>query len=219
MPRFVLVLTFLAAAGPASAADRVRLGFAGKLGGDGLPSGWDFNRWSPMMGLGDFVAEAKVVTDGGRKVLSVRSVDAGFLVGTKRKVDVAKQPWASWRWKALKLPTGASFRQRSTNDQALQLLFGFDGGKVLGYIWDSSGKPGASGSGLSWREDVRVVVLQAGPSKVGRWVSERRNLRDDYAKLFGEAPPRLEGVAIQCNSQHTESEGHGLIGEIVLAAE
>ena len=84
---------------------------------------------------------------------------------------------------------------------------------------DSSGKPGASGSGLSWREDVRVVVLQAGPSKVGRWVSERRNLRDDYAKLFGEAPPRLEGVAIQCNSQHTESEGHGLIGEIVLAAE
>jgi len=115
-------------------------------------------------------------------------------------------------------PTPASFRKRAVDDQALQLLFGFAGGKVVAYVWDSTGTPGATGSGLSWREDVRVIVLLTGPSRLGRWVRERRDLHEDFRTLFGEEPPVLEGVAVQSNSQHTESAGSGWVGPIVLSS-
>jgi len=209
---------------PALAQDQLTLGFEGAAVVDGLPAPWKFERWSPMVGFGDYTAKASVVAASGAgapggKVLQLECHEAGFIVGSERSIDVNSQRWASWAWRADTLPTGASFRARDTNDQALQLLFGFEDGKILGYIWDSTGSPGATGSGLSWREDVRVMVLQAGPAKLGQWVEQRRDLVADYQALFGEAPGQLVGVALQSNCQHTESRGHGFVGPIRLAAD
>ncbi|MEE8408948.1 MAG: DUF3047 domain-containing protein [Myxococcota bacterium] len=206
-------------AAPVSAQSEVRFDFDGEPGEGALPKPWTFNRWSPLFSFGSFEATAKVVSVEGDKVLYLRSADSGFLVGSKRQVDVARFRHVRWRWKAEALPTGASFRQRSTNDQALQLLFGFAGGKIVGYIWDSTDEPGATGSGLSWRDDVRVIVVRAGPEHLDEWLMERRNLYDDYVRLFGEAPPQMVGVAIQSNSQHTESAGAGFVGAITLTPE
>jgi len=214
---FAATLSLLLMTGEAGAQDRISFHFDGKNLTDGVPAPWRFNKWAPLVGLGGYEATARVEDQDGQKVLYVKCVEAGFLVGAKRRVDPAQHPWASWRWKAQTLPTGGSFKQRSTNDQALQVLFGFEGGKVLGYIWDSTGTPGASGSGLAFREDVRVIVLQAGTAKLGQWVDERRNLVEDYRRLFKEAPASLEGVAIQSNSQHTGSTGAGWVGPITLS--
>jgi len=204
-------------ASSASAQERITFNFNGSKIRDGVPAPWQFRRWSPIVGIGNFEATARVEKQGGQKVLYVKSVESGFIVGAKKQIDATQYPWASWRWKAETLPTGGSFKRRATNDQALQVLFGFEGGNVLGYIWDSTGRPGASGSGLAFREDVRVIVLQAGPGKVGQWVSERRNFVEDFRRLFKEAPGPLGGVAIQTNSQHTESTGSGWVGAITLS--
>jgi hypothetical protein len=213
----LVVLGVSSSSGIAQAQERISFTFDGKAVGDALPRPWTFRKWAPIVGLGDFEATARVVDDGGAKVLYVKSVESGFIVGAERQVDVSQYRYATWRWKAEVLPRGGSFKQRGTNDQALQLLFGFDGGKVLGYIWDSTGSPGASGSGLAWREDVRVIVLQAGPSKIGQWITERRDLHDDFRRLFDGDPPMMKGVAIQSNSQHTGSTGAGWVGAITLS--
>ncbi len=226
LPRPILQAMILAlCVGTAQATPRpvLHLGFDGPAGADGLPSPWAFERWSPMVGFGDYTARASVITPSSGAgapagpVLQVECDEAGFLVGSERSIDPAAHHIASWSWRADTVPTGASFRARETNDQVLQLLFGFEGGKILGYIWDSTGTPGASGSGLSWREDVRVMVLQAGLVAPGGWVHEQRNISADFQTLFGEAPGRLVGVAVQSNCQHTESSGHGYIGPITLA--
>jgi hypothetical protein len=201
----------------AEAGEQVVFGFDGTPGRDGVPRPWRLNKWAPVVGLGGWEATAKVATEGGAKALHLKSVKSGFLVGTDRQVDVSTYRVASWGWKAVTLPTGGSFKQRSTNDQALQLLFGFEGGTVVGYIWDGSGQVGASGSGLAWREDVRVIVVEAGPSKLGQWVKERRDLAEDYRRLFKSDPPMLKGVAIQSNSQHTGTTGEGFVGPITLS--
>jgi hypothetical protein len=209
---------------PALAQDPVVLGFTGTPGPECVPAPWSFERWSPMVGFGDYTASAQVISASGSgapagPVLELRCEQAGFIVGSERSLDLSAQRWASWSWRADLLPSGASFRARETNDQVLQLLFGFEGGEVLGYIWDSTGTVGASGSGLSWREDVRVMVLQAGPANQGRWVMERRDVLADFEALFGHAPGLMKGLAVQSNCQHTESSGHGSIGTITLSSE
>lgn len=220
MPRALALaaaLVLLAAAPLASAQERIVFDFEGAVGEDGVPRPWSFKRWAPMVGLGKtFEAAARVVVDEGQKALHVRSVKSGFIVGRKRDVDVSVYRHVSWRWKAETLPRGGDFRRRATNDQALQLLFGFEGGKVVGYIWDTVGPLGASGSGLAFREDVRVIVVESGKGKAGRWIAEKRNLYEDYQRLFETPPPLMKGVAIQSNSQHSGSEGAGLVGPIAL---
>jgi hypothetical protein len=211
---FVLVLSL--APSVASGQERITFDFNGSKIQNGVPSPWQFRKWAPLIGLGGFEATARVEEQAGKNVLFVKSVNAGFIVGAKRDVDASQYRFASWSWKAQTLPTGGSFKRRATNDQALQVLFGFDGGKVLGYIWDSTGREGAQGSGLAFREDVRVIVLRAGPSKVGQWIDERRNIYDDFRTLFETDPPQMKGVAIQSNSQHTSSTGSGWVGPIIL---
>jgi hypothetical protein len=216
----LLSLCLCLAGGRTAHAESVVLDFAGPLGDNGLPSAWAFKRWAPVVTLGEtFEAQARVVDDSGRRALSVRAVNAGLTVGTRRSLDIRRLPVVSWSWKAVEIPTRGSFRSRATNDQALQLLFGFEGGKVVGYIWDGASEVGATGSGLSWQEDVRVIVVEAGSAKVGRWIEEKRNLRDDFVSLFGQEPPALGGVALQSNSQHTASSAIGLLGPIRLSSE
>lgn len=212
----IATLLLCASAGPIYADARVVFGFDGSAGKQGVPAPWTFRRWSPVTGLGEYVAVARVARRDGVAVLCVKSARSGFLVGMKRAVDVAVVRTVSWSWSAEALPEGGNFRERATNDQALQILFAFDGGKVVSYIWDATGPIGAIGSGLSWQDDVRVIVLQAGTANLGRWVTEQRSLYDDYRKLFGTEPPHLEGVAIQSNSQHTDSSGAGCVGPITL---
>lgn len=204
------------AANPGSADERVVFGFEGPPGKNGVPAPWSFRRWAPLTGFGDYEATARVVRRDGVSVLCVKSARSGFIVGTERPVDVSTLREVAWSWSAETLPTGGNFRDSATNDQALQIMFAFDGGKVVSYVWESTGQVGATGSGLSWQNDVRVIVLQAGLAKLGTWITEQRNLYEDFRDLFGAAPPRLKGVAVQTNSQKTESEGAGCVGPITL---
>jgi hypothetical protein len=209
------VVAWLAVAA-ARAGSPVVFGFEGPAVAGGLPAPWTFQRWAPVVPWGDFVATAAVEGPPGARVLRVVSERSGLMVGARRRVVLGDLRHVAWSWRAEALPVGASFRARATNDQALQVLFGFEGGEVLGYVWDSTGQPQESGSGLSWREDVRVFVLRAGPADLGRWVREERDLVRDFEALFRHPPGALEGVAIQSNSQHTASRGEGLVGAIAL---
>jgi len=203
-------------ANPGRADERAVFSFEGPPGKQGVPEPWSFRRWAPITGFGDYEATARVVRRDGVSVLCVKSVRSGFIVGTEREVDVSTLRDAAWSWSAETLPKGGNFRESATNDQALQIMFAFDGGKVVSYVWESTGAVGATGSGLSWQNDVRVIVLQAGLAKLGTWITEQRNLYEDYRKLFGAAPPRLKGVAVQTNSQKTDSAGAGCVGPITL---
>ena len=47
------------------------------------------------------------------------------------------------------------------------------------------------------------VVMQSGTQGLGTWITERRNLIDDYKQAYSEEPEVIEGVRIRINRQHT----------------
>jgi len=77
-----------ASASPIHADERVIFGFDGSAGEQGVPAPWAFRRWSPVTGLGEYVAVARVARRDGVPVLCVKSARSGFLVGMNRAVDV-----------------------------------------------------------------------------------------------------------------------------------
>jgi len=133
------------------------------------------------------------------------------------QVDVKLYPVLTWKWKVVKLPKGGDFRRSSADDQAAQLFLAFTKTKAIVYIWDTSAPQGLmeSTSPVPFMT-VKVVVVRSGPAELGKWITETRNVYEDYKKLYGDEPPAVAGVRLQINSQHTETSAESLFADVVF---
>ncbi len=80
--------------------------------------------------------------------------------------------------------------------------------QVIAYIWDSTAPVGTTekiSPPIPFMA-VHAVVVRSGDKKLGKWVTETRNVVEDYKKLFGSKVKEVQAIRIQINSQHTKSE-------------
>ncbi|MGD2127511.1 MAG: DUF3047 domain-containing protein [Desulfobacteraceae bacterium] len=177
---------------------------------DGVPLGWDLKERS---GRADF----SVVKEGNFHALCLRSEDTSFSLQKPVNVNTRHYPLLSWKWKVTKLPEGGDFRETKTDDQAAQLFLAFSNRKVIVYIWDTTAPQGSTDD--AWAPPfmtIKAIVVRSGDAHTGKWITETRNAHEDYRELFGHEPPRVAGVRIQINSQHTETSGESFFADMVF---
>jgi hypothetical protein len=157
------------------------------------------------------------VCDDGPSCLHLKSDKASFGIEHSVDVDTVQLPWLTWRWKVAQLPSGGDFRRASTDDQAAQVLVRFDDKRILTYIWDSSAPKGAlqSASHIPFLTIV-AVVCQSGAAEANKWIAESRNVAADYQRAYGKPAPRVNGLRLQINSQHTGSTAESYFGEVAF---
>jgi hypothetical protein len=63
---------------------------------------------------------------------------------------------------------------------------------------------------------VKTIVVEGGPSRVGAWCEEERNVYEDFRLAFGEEPPAVAGVAIMSDSDDTRSAATAFFGDLVF---
>lgn len=175
-----------------------------------VPKGWELvvTKGQPQVHL---------TQEGETQVLRLQCNKASF--GLQREVNTSlhETPILEWQWKVTELPDGGDFRRRRTDDQAAQLVVAFSSTRFISYIWDSTAEQGTTGKG--WAppfSKLYAFVLRSGPTQLGTWITERRNLVEDYKRVFGEPPESLRGIRIQINSQHTRSNAESSWKSIVL---
>jgi Protein of unknown function (DUF3047) len=149
--------------------------------------------------------------------LHLRSVKASFALERSVDVDPSQLPFLTWRWKVTRLPGGGDFRHAATDDQAAQVLVGFADHRVLTYLWDSTAPKGTAEAASSIPL-VRIfaVVCESGTAQANRWIQEGRNLAEDYQRAYGRPAPRVKGLRIQINSQHTGTVAESYFGEVAF---
>ena len=95
---------------------------------------------------------------------------------------------------------------------------------TLCYVWDSAGAAGVQGDNPYTRR-VRFISLQGKASPLGRWVSESRDVAQDFATLFAdelpqgaqtprEALPPIATVLIGADSDNTASQSLGWVADL-----
>jgi hypothetical protein len=149
--------------------------------------------------------------------LRLKSVNSSF--GLERKVDVdpAQMPWLSWRWKVAQIPFGGDFRRAASDDQAAQILVAFDDRRILTYLWDSTAPKGAMQSASSIPfVHIFAVVCQSGAADANKWITETRNIAADYERAYTKPAPRVKGLRLQINSQHTGTVAESYFGEVAF---
>lgn len=157
------------------------------------------------------------VCGGAESCLHLKSVKSSFGLEHRVDVDPAQIPWLAWKWKVTQLPAGADFRRASSDDQAAQVLLAFEDKRILTYIWDSTAPKGAMQSASSI-PFVRIfaVVCRSGEAEANRWIAETRNVAEDYERAFGKSAPRVKGLRLQINSQHTGTVAESYFGEVAF---
>ena len=174
---------------------------------DRIPAGWELTE---KIGT----AELGIVSDGNGRVLRLRSDSSSFALQKEVDIDLQQTPFLEWQWKVAEMPEQGDFRSLPTDDQAAQLYLMFMPDflqkEVIAYIWDTNAPEGTIAEPTLPPAypflRIKVVVVESGEAKKGKWVTETRNVVEDYRKLYGGEPGKLAGIRIQINSQHTKSQ-------------
>jgi hypothetical protein len=66
---------------------------------------------------------------------------------------------------------------------------------------------------------VTFVVMRSGPGDLGKWLTERRYVAEDYVKIFGEFPDDPSAITITIDSNETQSIAESFMGPIVFRAQ
>ena len=185
-------------------------------GKTGIPEGWKGQSWgSPKY---DF----RIETVDGRKVIHLKSDGDSSAIVKEVKVDVATWPIIEWTWRAVKLPAGGDARKSATDDEAAQIYVVFPRfpsavrSRVIAYIWDTTAPVGSVFKSEK-TGTVTYVVVRSGAADLGKWLTERRNVLEDYKKIYGENPSEEVGViSVLIDSNDTRSSAEAFVGEILF---
>jgi hypothetical protein len=208
--RILLFYILLFCAAPVWASDSVVIAdFSEGADANGVPHGWELKEKSGK-------ADISVTKDGDISAVHLLCKNASFSLEKKVDVDIREYPVLTWKWKVTQLPEGGDFRTSQTDDQAAQLFLAFSKTKVLVYLWDTTAPQGLMHKVPSPPlMSIKAVVVRSGTNDTGKWITETRNVYEDYKKLFGNEPPRLGGVRLQINSQHTKSSAESYFADVV----
>jgi DUF3047 family protein len=216
----VLVLATVLALGPSSARAEMTVveDWAQQaVGAKGIPSGWTKYETPGGRPAYDFT----VMEEEGRRALRLKSHDEHSTITKEIRVSLRATPILEWTWKAVTLPAGADVRRRETSDLTGHIFVGWPRfpallrTRLIGYAWDTTA-PAQTMQRSRKTGAVTFFIVRSGPRELNRWLTERRNVYEDYKKAFGEEPddPRVVALSIDTNDTHAVAEA--LIGRIIF---
>jgi len=187
----------------------------------GIPVGWQGQNWGrPKY---DFRIENDAEVGGSGKSLHLLSDGDNSSISKKvGRIDIRQYPILEWRWRAVTLPTGGDSRKTATDDQAGQIYVVFPRfpaamrSRIIGYVWDSTVPAGSIFPSAS-TSMVTYVVVRSGPADLDKWITERRNVLEDFRHIYGKDPDEpAEVVSIGIDSNDTRSRAESYMGAILF---
>jgi Protein of unknown function (DUF3047) len=201
----LLAVLFLAGAGAAPGAECVALeDFSRGAVGEFPPD------WKPRKDAGRPVYS--IQEEGGLRFLRAVASRLGIQAGREVPWNLDVYPILTWSWRPIEFPKGSDERKSSSNDSVLAVYAVFPSSPVsvksVKYVWSRVVPEGTHLTSSAGNTQVRI--LRTGTDKVGQWVEERVNVREDYQKYFGGSDvPRPAGIAVLTDSDDTGSRARG----------
>lgn len=154
------------------------------------PAGWHY-LWS----IGDSGIFDSGNGAAGEPIIRCRLRDDAAIL--QRPVRLKFDPDAKlrWSWKIDALPSARREDAVASHDY-LSVAVEFDNGQDLTYLWSAAMAAESSfRCPISrWNGRETHLVVRSGRERLGEWVSEERNLWDDYSRAIGTPPAAIVAV-------------------------
>ena len=208
--------------------------FSAEKPGDILPSGWKPLTFKNI----EKHTLYSLVNDGGTTV--VKAVSEASASGLTRELTInpREYPIVQWRWKVENILAKGDVHRKEGDDYParIYIAFEYDASKLslweraedeviklfygqyppraaINYIWESKAPLGTIVSN-PFTSRIKMIIVESGAEKLNQWVSEERNVYQDYLKAFGEEPLMISGVAIMTDTDNTGESAIAYYGDI-----
>jgi hypothetical protein len=189
------------------------------LGSTGVPSEWRAQSWGKADYHGFSIAD-----EGSRSLHLVSHSTSSMIVkNIAGKVNLRETPVLQWSWKVVTLPKGGDARHAATDDEGGQIYVVWRRfpemlrSRIIGYVWDTTAPAGEFIKSQK-TATVTYVVVRSGEAGLGTWLTQQRNVLEDYRRIYGEAPDNPDAVAIGIDSDDTKSSAEAYMGTILFRA-
>lgn len=171
-----------------------------------------------------FQGETAYEMDGD--ALRARCSDSASGHFLKREIDLRLTPIIEWSWRVDTVFDGpVDERSKAGDDFPARLYVVRDGGvaiwrtRAINYVWASVAPAGSSWPN-PFASQAHMVALRSGvPAAPGEWVTERRNIRDDFRRYHGRDVETIDAVAIMTDCDNRGAAAEAWYGAVRLLAE
>lgn len=182
----------------------------------------DIDGWVPKVFSG--VTRYALESENGRLALRADSRASASGLYRELRVDLAKTPILNWSWRVGNVLSGHDERSRAGDDYPARVYVVFSGGlafwrtRAINYVW-SGNQPVGSVWPNAFTGNARMIAVRSGPEHSGVWLTERRDVRADYMRQFGNDPGPAAAVAIMTDTDNTGGSATAWYGDIWFSAE
>ncbi len=182
-----------------------------------------------------------VVEDGTGSIQATSQAGSSGLA-RKITIDPRRYPEIFFRWKIKDIIESADLTRIEGDDAPARvwITFAYESGKVgwwemirfegikffyneyppsacLVYVWAGHEKKGAIIENPN-ADRVKIIVLESGAEKKGKWVFEQRNILEDYRVAFGSSEvPMISGIAVMTDTDDTGGQAVAWYGDIIFS--
>ena len=178
---------------------------------NGLSSVWTIKSF---VGFSDY----SVVAEKGNNVLAATSAATASGLFFEKEIDLKSFPIISWRWKIDQTVPGGDVRSKEKDDYPARIYIVFPHWfypktRSINYIW-ANRLPVGEIVPSPYTANSQMVAVRSGDAEAGIWFEERRNVYEDYRRIFGEEPRLVGAIAIMTDSDNTKTSAQAWYDDI-----
>lgn len=153
-----------------------------------------------------------------RELLLAESDGAASGLFFEGAVDLRATPWLNWSWKVENVLDGVREREKSGDDYPARIYVVAKGGlafwktRALSYVWASAEPEGAMWAN-AFTANAHMIAVRSGADRLGELIPEKRNVREDWMRAFGEDIERIDGVAIMTDTDNSGRRARAWYGQ------
>ncbi len=165
----------------------------------------------------------ELVEEQGKRVLKGHTIGMASILYTEQNVDLKNTPLVEWSWKVDRTYEGIDERSRQGDDFPARLYVvaktGFLPWETLAinYVWSGDAPLGDSWAN-PFTSKAQMVVVQTGDQHVGTWVTQQRNVAEDFKTYFDTDITDLSGFAVMVDGDNANKEAIAWFGQIRFSA-
>jgi hypothetical protein len=203
---------------------------------EGLPQGWETLTFPKIPQHTTYVVEQ---SEGNFYLKAESRASASGLI-KRVEIDPKLYPILSWRWKVEQIIKTGDERRKDRDDYAARvyITFKYDPQKAslwekitygtyktlygeyppkasINYIWANKLAKGESAAS-PYTDRSFMIAVESGTIGAGVWLTEERNVFEDYRRLFGEDPPLIQGIAVMTDTDNTGESAVAYYDDIVF---
>ncbi len=166
----------------------------------------------------------KIIDTKHGKVLHASTQGSASGLFKTVKIDLTRTPYLHWSWRVDNIYSGNDERSKAGDDYPARIYVVVDGGlffwrtRAVNYVW-SSNQPVGSQWPNAYTSNAMMIAVRSGQGDTGQWLHERRNVREDLKRLFGEDITHIDAVAVMTDGDNTRQSASADYGDIYFSSE